>query len=58
MMPAQDVGDYSATDEQVAHAFMKVRHMVLPPESLFAPHVLAKVMLFRFKQLFAGLGGK
>ena len=56
-MRAQNVGECSATDEHVAHAFMKVRHMVSPPESLFAPHVLAKVMLFRSKQLLASLGG-
>ena len=49
----QAVKTCSVEDEQVAFAFEKVSHMVSPPESLFVPHVLGKVLLYRLKQLFA-----
>ena len=50
----QSVAACATVDENVAFAFSKVMHMVAPPESLFSPRMLMKVLLFRLQQLLFG----
>ena len=45
----------SVNDADLALAFRQVSQMVVPPEALFAPGVLGKVMLFRIRQFFGRL---
>ena len=40
----------SLTDPEVGMVFRKVGHMVSPPEALFAPKVVGKVLLFRLRR--------
>ncbi len=51
---SQSVAACATVDENVAFAFGKVMHMVAPPESLFSPRMLVKVLLFRLWQLLFG----
>jgi hypothetical protein len=53
--PAQDMVIASANDADLALDFRKVSQMVAPPEALFAPGVLGKVILFRFRRFFGRL---
>ena len=54
----QSVAACAVADEGVSLAFSKVLHMVAPPESLFSPRVLVKVLLFRLRRLLFGQGSR
>ena len=45
----------SVNDADLALAFRTVGHMVAPPEALFAPGILGKVILFRLRRSFGRL---
>ncbi len=54
MVRMQSAAACATADEDVALALTEVLHMVAPPDSLFAPHVLGRVLLFRLRQMLFG----
>ena len=51
----QDIVRASTKDADLALAVRRIGHMVVPPEGLFAPGILGKVMLFRLRRSFGRL---
>ena len=46
----QDMMRCSVDNPEVGMVFRRVGHMVSPPEAMFAPDVLAKVLAFRLRR--------
>ena len=51
----QDMIRFSIDDPELGMTFRKVGHMVSPPEALFAPGVLGKVLYYRLRRLLRRL---